>query len=143
VRRSRWSLVSPAPEGGLRHWWSAQSACTRSASRRSESHAALLLRYWLRPAPANSPLSQRATSRRSVRPRPAFAEPRTTLAADGPHARGGAEQRENTIAGGLGEVAVIVMDGVDHQLERRIDDGTGFLGIEVFDQFHRAFDVGE
>jgi hypothetical protein len=35
------------------------------------------------------------------------------------------------------------MDGVDHQLQRRIDQGTGFLGIEVFDQLHRSFDVRE
>src|SRR5215469_493315 len=38
---------------------------------------------------------------------------------------GRTEQREDAVAGGLGYVTVIVTDGVDHQLQRRIDDGTG------------------
>src|SRR5215470_9960566 len=53
------------------------------------------------------------------------------------------EQGEDTVAGLLGDVTVIVMDGVDHQLQRWIDNGAGFLGVEVLDEFHRSLDVGE
>ena len=35
------------------------------------------------------------------------------------------------------------LDGVDHHLQRRVDDGSGFLRVESLDQLHRAFDVGE
>ena len=35
------------------------------------------------------------------------------------------------------------MDRVHHRLQRRIDDRLRILGIEVFDQIHRALDVGE
>ncbi len=30
------------------------------------------------------------------------------------------------------------MDGVDHQLQRRVDDTACFLRVEVFHQLHRA-----
>jgi len=43
----------------------------------------------------------------------------------------------------LGDVAAVAPRRVHHQLECRIDDGAGFLGIEVLDQVHGAFDVGE
>jgi hypothetical protein len=35
------------------------------------------------------------------------------------------------------------MHGLHHQLQRRFDDGARLFRIEVFDQLHRAFDVGE
>jgi hypothetical protein len=35
------------------------------------------------------------------------------------------------------------MDRVDHQLERRVDDGARFLRVEVLHQLGRALDVGE
>src|SRR5262245_30913735 len=54
-----------------------------------------------------------------------------------------AKQREDPITSGLGDITLIVMNGVDHQLKRRLDDGTRFLGIEAFDQLHRPLDVGE
>src|SRR5262250_1606922 len=54
-----------------------------------------------------------------------------------------AEQGEDTVAGLLGDITVIVMDGVDHQLQRRIDNGAGVLRVEVLDQLHRALDIGE
>src|SRR5712692_6397158 len=54
-----------------------------------------------------------------------------------------AEQRENPIASGLHHVTVVAMRRVDHQLERRIDDGTRLLRIEVTHQFGRALDVGK
>ena len=56
---------------------------------------------------------------------------------------GRAEQREDSVAGGLHDVTVVAMDRVDHQLERRIDDCARFFGIEAFHQIHRALDVGE
>jgi len=54
-----------------------------------------------------------------------------------------AEQREDTVAGGLHDVAVVVMHRVDHQLQRRVDDRASFLRVEVFHQIHRALDVRE
>jgi hypothetical protein len=54
-----------------------------------------------------------------------------------------AEQREDTIAGGLHDVAVVAMDRVDHQLQRGIDNGARLLGVEVLHQLHRALDVGK
>ena len=54
-----------------------------------------------------------------------------------------AEQREDAVAGGLHDVAVVAMDRVHHQLERRIDDRARLLGIEVLHQLRRALDVGE
>ncbi len=42
-----------------------------------------------------------------------------------------AEQREDAIAGALHDVAVVAMDRVDHQLERRIDNRARFFGVEV------------
>jgi hypothetical protein len=35
------------------------------------------------------------------------------------------------------------MNCIHHQLQRWIYDGPRLLGIEVLDQLHRAFDVGE
>ena len=54
-----------------------------------------------------------------------------------------AEQREDAVAGRLHDVAVVAMDRVDHQLERRIDDRARLLGVEVLHQLGRALDVGE
>ncbi len=54
-----------------------------------------------------------------------------------------AEQREDAVAGGLHDVAVVAMDRVDHQLQRRIDDRARRLRVEVLHQFRRALDVGE
>lgn len=36
-----------------------------------------------------------------------------------------------------------MVDGIDHQGERRVEDQLRFFGIALGDQFHRAFDVGE
>jgi hypothetical protein len=55
----------------------------------------------------------------------------------------GAEQREDPIAGGLHNVAVIAMDRVDHELQGRIDNAARLLGVEVLHQLHRALDVGK
>jgi hypothetical protein len=55
----------------------------------------------------------------------------------------GAEQCEDAVAGRLNHIAVVAMRGVDHQLQRRIDDRAGLLGVEVFHQFGRALDVSE
>jgi hypothetical protein len=43
----------------------------------------------------------------------------------------------------LGDVAAVTLHRLHHQLECGIDDGAGLLWIEVFDQLHRTFDVGE
>jgi len=54
-----------------------------------------------------------------------------------------AEQREDAVASGLRDVAALVPHRLHHQPERWVGDGAGFLGVEVFDQVHRALDVGE
>ncbi len=54
-----------------------------------------------------------------------------------------AEQGEDAIAGRLHHVPVVAMDGVDHQLQRGIDDCPGFLGIELLHQLGRALDIRE
>ena len=56
---------------------------------------------------------------------------------------GRAEQGKNAIAGGLHDISAVSMDGIDHQLEGRIDNRTGFLRVEVLHQLHRTFDIGE
>jgi hypothetical protein len=53
------------------------------------------------------------------------------------------EQRKNPVAGGLNDVPVVAMRRVDHQLERRINDGAGLLRVEVAHKFGRALDIGE
>jgi hypothetical protein len=49
-----------------------------------------------------------------------------------------AEQREDAVAGRLHDVAVIAMDRVDHQLQRRVDDRARLLRVEILHQFGRA-----
>jgi hypothetical protein len=54
-----------------------------------------------------------------------------------------AEEGEDAVAGGLGDVAAVVLHRLHHQLKGWIDDGFGFLRIEVLDQVHRSLNVGE
>jgi hypothetical protein len=54
-----------------------------------------------------------------------------------------AEQREDAIAGRLDDVSIVAMDRLNHQLQRRIDDGARFFGVEIAHQLGRALDVGE
>jgi hypothetical protein len=56
---------------------------------------------------------------------------------------GRAEQGEDAVAGRLHDVAVVAVHRVDHQLQRRIDDRSRLLGVEVLHQLHRTLDVGE
>src|SRR3989442_10304715 len=44
---------------------------------------------------------------------------------------GGTEQGEDAVAQGLGDVALIAMDGLHHELEGGVNDGAGLLGIQV------------
>ena len=53
------------------------------------------------------------------------------------------EQSKDTVAQRLGHIAVIAMDGVHHQLERGVDDGSRVLRIGAFDQCRRAFEIGK
>src|SRR5262245_57438585 len=53
------------------------------------------------------------------------------------------EKGEDPVAGGLRDVAAVAPHRLHHQLDRGIDDGASCLGVEVFDQLHRAPDVGE
>jgi hypothetical protein len=55
----------------------------------------------------------------------------------------GAEQREDRVAGGVHYVALIKMHGVDHDLEREVDDVAGLFRIEAFQQVHRTLDISE
>ena len=56
---------------------------------------------------------------------------------------GRAEQRKYPVAGRLRHVSVVVMHGVHHDLQCRVDDGARLFRIEIFDQFHRTLDIGE
>ncbi len=56
---------------------------------------------------------------------------------------GSAEQREDAVAGGLHDVAVVAMRGVDHQLQRRIYHAASVFGIKVLHKLGRALDIGE
>src|SRR5262249_44134498 len=53
------------------------------------------------------------------------------------------ENREDAIAGALHDVTVVAMDGADHQLQRRVNDSSSLLGVEVLHQVHRTFNIGE
>ncbi len=53
------------------------------------------------------------------------------------------EQREDPVAGGLHHIALVAMRRFAHQLERGIDQAARLLRVEVFDQLHRALDIGE
>ncbi len=54
-----------------------------------------------------------------------------------------AEQRKDPVAGGLYDVAVVALNCMDHKLQRRVDQGAGFFGIEILLQLRRALDIGE
>jgi hypothetical protein len=54
-----------------------------------------------------------------------------------------AEQRENAVAGRLGNVALVATHRGHHELQHRIDDRPCLLGIEIAHQLRRALDVGE
>jgi len=54
-----------------------------------------------------------------------------------------AEQGEDAVASRLRYVAVVPVDGLHHQLQRRIDDGARVLGVELLQQLDRALDVRE
>jgi len=53
------------------------------------------------------------------------------------------EQREDAVAGGLDDVAVIAAHRIDHQPQRRIDNRARLLGVELRHQLGRALDIGE
>ena len=54
-----------------------------------------------------------------------------------------AEQREDSVAGRLHDVAIVAAHRVDHQLECRIDNRARFFGIEILLEFRRSFDIRE
>ena len=56
---------------------------------------------------------------------------------------GRSEQRENTIACGLDDVAIVAAHCLDHQFQGGIDDAARLLRIEVCHQFGRSLDIGE
>jgi hypothetical protein len=56
---------------------------------------------------------------------------------------GRAEQRENSVARGLRNVAAVAMHRLHHKLQHRVDDCARLLGIEIAHQLGRALDVGE
>src|SRR5262249_6937555 len=53
------------------------------------------------------------------------------------------EQRKNTIASGLHDIAAVTMDGIDHQLKCWINNRPGLLWVEVLHKLHRTLDIGE
>ena len=54
-----------------------------------------------------------------------------------------AEQREDSVAGGLHDVTVVAMHRVDHQFQRGIDNRARLFGIETLHQVHRSLDIRE
>ena len=54
-----------------------------------------------------------------------------------------AEHRENPVAGGLHDVAVVAAHRVDHQLERGIDDRARLFRIEILLELGRSLDIRE
>ena len=54
-----------------------------------------------------------------------------------------AKQRKDAVPQGLRHIPIIAMDGVHHELQSGIDDGTGVFGIESFNQRGRAFEVSK
>jgi len=53
------------------------------------------------------------------------------------------EQREDTVARGLHDGAVVALDRVDHDAQRRVDNCPRLFGIELLHQRGRALEVGE
>jgi len=53
------------------------------------------------------------------------------------------EHREDAVAGGLGDVAAVALYRLHHQIQCRIDDGPGFLRVEILHELHGALDVGK
>src|SRR5215467_3808468 len=56
---------------------------------------------------------------------------------------GSAEEPKDPVSGRLRHITAVTHDRINHQPERRIDDGAGFLGVEVLNQLHRSLDVSE
>src|SRR5437867_2925439 len=56
---------------------------------------------------------------------------------------GGTKEGKDAIAGGLSHIALVAMDRVHHELQGGIDQAAGVFGVEVFDERHRALDVGK
>jgi hypothetical protein len=44
---------------------------------------------------------------------------------------------------GLHDVTAVTTDGIDHELERGIDNGAGLFRVEILHQLHRALDISE
>jgi hypothetical protein len=53
------------------------------------------------------------------------------------------KQSEDAVTRGLRDVAAVALHRLHHQLESRIDDCAGLLGVEVLYQVHRSLDVRE
>jgi hypothetical protein len=49
---------------------------------------------------------------------------------------GCAEDRENAVAGGLHDIAVVPMRRIHHDFKRRIDDRSRLFGVEILHQLH-------
>ena len=56
---------------------------------------------------------------------------------------GRAEQRHDPVAHHLVDGALVVVDGLHHVLEDRVEELARLLGIAVGEQLHRALEVGE
>jgi len=54
-----------------------------------------------------------------------------------------AEQRHDAVARGLVDGTFVVMDGLHHEFEDRIEKFSGLLGVMVGQQLHRALEIGE
>ena len=56
---------------------------------------------------------------------------------------GRAEECEDAVTRRLHDIAFVVTDRLDHELERRVDNCSRLLRVEVLHQLRRAFDIGE
>ena len=53
------------------------------------------------------------------------------------------KQGKDAIAQRLGDIALIAMHGVHHQLQCGVDNGPGFFRIKPFDECRGAFEIGK
>ena len=53
------------------------------------------------------------------------------------------EQRHDPVAHHLVDGALVVMDGLHHPFEHRVEELPGLLGVAVGEELHRALEVGE
>jgi hypothetical protein len=68
---------------------------------------------------------------------------RNTPVQRGPHGQWGPEQRHNSVTHDLIHGPFVAVHGRHHAFQDWVEELTGFLGITIGQQFHRAFEIGK